>query len=228
MRKDIDINKVDWSKPYYENMRSPSKEKLSVTFSKVDYEFVDIWNKRVKDGDMVIVPMRDGSTLYLETDLTKADQHYIAAAFRNQRWSRYLNVTKTWIAILLVPPIILLILGWALLWVARGFKQEKPIFKGWERAGNVPELVAFIDKPPPLPQTSQPKRKLSLWRAALLGALFMLIVRLIETAAGGNLRSFFPPLNAPGIAWFIGYLIPGVIIFVIIAYITNLRRSKGY
>jgi hypothetical protein len=155
MRKDIDIKKMDWSRPYYENMRSPSKEKLSVTFSKVDYEFVDIWNKRVKDGDMVIVPMRDGSTLYLETDLTKADQHYIPAAFRNQRWSRYLNVTKTWIAILLVPPIILLILGWALLWVARGFKQEKPIFKGWERAGNVPELAEFIDKPPPLPQTSQ-------------------------------------------------------------------------
>jgi Protein of unknown function (DUF2569) len=146
MRKEIDINKVDWSRPYYENMRSPSKEKLSVTFSEVGYEFVDTWNKRVKDGYMVIVPMRDGSTLYLDTDLTKADQHYVATAFRNQRWSRYLNVTKTWIAILLVPPIILLILGWALLWVARGFKQEKPI------------LAEFIDKPPPLPQTSQPRK----------------------------------------------------------------------
>jgi hypothetical protein len=31
-------------------------------------------------------------------------------------------------------------------------------FKGWERAGNVPELAAFIDKPPPLPQTSQPRK----------------------------------------------------------------------
>jgi len=31
-------------------------------------------------------------------------------------------------------------------------------FKDWERAGNVPELAAFIDKPPPLPQTSQPRK----------------------------------------------------------------------
>jgi Protein of unknown function (DUF2569)/GYF domain 2 len=31
-------------------------------------------------------------------------------------------------------------------------------FKDWERAGNVPELAEFIDKPPPLPQTSQPRR----------------------------------------------------------------------
>jgi hypothetical protein len=54
------------------------------------------------------------------------------------------------------------------------------------------------------------------------------LLRTVQAAAGENLRSFFPPLNAPGIAEFIGYLLSGVIIFVIIAYITNLRRSKGY
>jgi hypothetical protein len=31
-------------------------------------------------------------------------------------------------------------------------------FKGWEQAVNVPELAEFIDKPPPLPQTSQPRK----------------------------------------------------------------------
>jgi uncharacterized integral membrane protein len=101
-------------------------------------------------------------------------------------------------------------------------------YKEWERAGNVPELAQFIDKPPPLPQTSQPRKKFSLWRAALLGALFMLVVRLIHTAAAENPDPFFPPLNAPGIAEFIGYLLAGVIIFVIVASITNLRRSRGY
>jgi uncharacterized integral membrane protein len=101
-------------------------------------------------------------------------------------------------------------------------------YKEWERAGNVPELAQFIDKPPPLPQTSQPRKKFSLWRAALLGALFMLVVRLIHTAATENPDPFFPPLNAPGIAEFIGYLLAGVIIFVIVASITNLRRSRGY
>jgi hypothetical protein len=98
-------------------------------------------------------------------------------------------------------------------------------FEGWQQAGSVPELAQFIDKPPPLPQTSQPRRKYSLWRAALLGALLMLVVRLVQTVDG---NPYFPPLNAPGIAEFIGYLLGGVIIVVIITFITNLRRSKGY
>ena len=98
-------------------------------------------------------------------------------------------------------------------------------FKDWERAGNVPELAQFINRPPPLPQTPQPRRKYSLWRAALLGALLMLVVRLVQTVDG---KPYFPPLNAPGIAEFIGYLLGGVIIVVIITFITNLRRSKGY
>ena len=100
-------------------------------------------------------------------------------------------------------------------------------FKDWERAGNVPELAAFIDKPPPLPQTSQPRKKSSLWRAALYGALFMLVVRLVQTAAAENPDPFFPPLNALGIAEFIVYLLPGLIIFVMFAEIGNRRGSKG-
>ena len=100
-------------------------------------------------------------------------------------------------------------------------------FKDWERAGNVPELAQFIDKPPPLPQTSQPRKKFRLWRAALLGALFMLVVRLIHTAAAENPDPFFPR-NAPETGEFIGYLLAGVIIFVIVAFITNLRRTRGY
>jgi hypothetical protein len=126
MRKEIDVNKVDWSRPYYENMRSPSKEKLSVTFSELG-KYVLAWNEHAKDGKMVIISQPDHSSLYLDTSLTKEDQNYIAAAFWDQRWSRYWNIAKTWIVILLAPPIILLILGWALLWVARGFKQEKPL-----------------------------------------------------------------------------------------------------
>ena len=100
-------------------------------------------------------------------------------------------------------------------------------YKEWERAGNVPELAQFIDKPPPLPQTSQPRKKFSLWRAALLGALFMLVVRLIHTVAADNPDPYFPR-NAPETGEFIGYLMAGVIIFVIVASITNLRRSKRY
>jgi hypothetical protein len=98
-------------------------------------------------------------------------------------------------------------------------------FEGWQRAGNVPELAEFITKPPPLP--SKPRKKFSLWRAALVGALFMLVVRLVHTVAGENVPPFFPR-NAPETGEFIGYLLAGIIILVIVAYITNLRRSKGY
>jgi hypothetical protein len=100
-------------------------------------------------------------------------------------------------------------------------------FEGWQQAGNVPELAQFIDKPPPLPQPSQPPRKkTSLWKAALYGALFMLVVRLIHTLAGNDPEPFLPPLNALGIAELIGNLIPGVVIFVIFAFIYNRRPGR--
>jgi hypothetical protein len=99
-------------------------------------------------------------------------------------------------------------------------------FEGWQRAGNVPELAEFFLKPPPLPLTSQPRKKSSLWRTALYGALFMLVVRLIHSVAGENPDPFFPPLNAPRIAEFIGYLIPGIIIFVTAALINNRKRAS--
>src|SRR5262249_52458743 len=74
--------------------------------------------------------------------------------------------------------------------------------KSWQRAGNVPELAGFIHKPPPLPQTSQPKKKWRLWRAALYGALFMLVVRLVHAVASDNPDAFFPRNTGE----FIGYL----------------------
>jgi hypothetical protein len=55
----------------------------------------------------------------------------------------------------------------------------------------------------------------------------MLVVRLVQTAAAENPDPFFPPLNALGIAEFIGYLLPGLIIFVMFAEIGNRRGSKG-
>ena len=35
VRLEIDVNKADWSKPYYENMRSPSAEKIIPEFHRV-------------------------------------------------------------------------------------------------------------------------------------------------------------------------------------------------
>jgi len=108
--------------PYYEMYRSPSAEKLSVTFDEVD-RLLGEWDQFVKDGTAKIVKMPDDSSLYLSTrELTEQDQQYIAKAFWDQRWRRYASFAKFWVPMLVVPPIVLFILGWAILWVCRGFK----------------------------------------------------------------------------------------------------------
>jgi hypothetical protein len=119
--------KADWTRPYYENHRSPSAEKLAVTFSELGREYVDAWNKNLNEGKLTIVRFDDHSLLYLDTDLTQADQEYLARAFWNQRWGRYAEICKMWAAVLVGPPIALFILGWALLWVGRGFKTARPV-----------------------------------------------------------------------------------------------------
>src|SRR5262249_16250999 len=99
---------------------SPSAEKLAVSFKKLGYSS---WSKYAEEkGRIVVIKMPDHSSLYLDTQLTKADQEYLAKAFWDQRWSRYVSFTKFWVPMLMVPPIVLFILGWAILWVCRGFK----------------------------------------------------------------------------------------------------------
>jgi hypothetical protein len=108
--------------PYYEMMRSPSVEKLSVNFSQISYRHFEDLDADVKEGRMVLKKMPDRSSLYLDARLTEADQEYISRAFWHQRWSRYVSFTKLWGPMLVVPPIVLFILGWAILWICRGFK----------------------------------------------------------------------------------------------------------
>jgi hypothetical protein len=103
-------------------MRSPSAEKLAVTFDEVGYQYVRDWDQSVKDRKLAVVKMPDDSSLYLSTYLTEEDQRYLAEAFWEQRWWRYMSFTKVWAPIFLVPPIVLFILGWAILWVCRGFR----------------------------------------------------------------------------------------------------------
>ena len=126
MRKDVEPWKEDWTRPYYENMRSPSVEKLAVSFDELGYEYVERWKKYVADGTMTAISFPDGSLLYLDTHLTQPDQEYLARAFWDQRWWRYAEIGKTWAAVLVGPPIALFIIGWALLWVGRGFKTARP------------------------------------------------------------------------------------------------------
>jgi hypothetical protein len=115
-------SQTDFSKPFYETMRSPSAERLSITFFPIDWQQKMDWDK---DASMMRVDMPDGSHLYVNAQYNYADQKYIAHQFWDQRWDRYANFAELVAGWLLMPCAVLFILGYALLWVGRGFKAAK-------------------------------------------------------------------------------------------------------
>jgi hypothetical protein len=113
--------KLDWSRPYYENHRSPSKEKLNPQFHAVRDEHVDGWVKSLNEGKMEVL-YDQKNKLYLDSALTKDDQNYLLEEFKKQRWLRWIEASQYWALGIFGPPIALFVFGWAVLWVGRGFK----------------------------------------------------------------------------------------------------------
>lgn len=111
---------VDFSKPFYETMRSPAAEKLHVEFFPVQGSDLAQWDK---EGSMATVEMPDGSRLYMHDQYNEADRNYIAKQFWDRRWRRWAYAGGVVAAWTLVPPLALFILGYSLPWVGRGFKQ---------------------------------------------------------------------------------------------------------
>ncbi|MDH2356563.1 hypothetical protein QCM80_38975 [Bradyrhizobium sp. SSUT112] len=78
----------------------------------------------MKNGTLISADFPDTSKLYLSSQMTKEDQNYVAKQFWDQRWWRYGSDLVPFIAIAIVPPIGLLLLGSFLLWVVRGFSSS--------------------------------------------------------------------------------------------------------
>ncbi|MCA1452158.1 hypothetical protein I6F35_02875 [Bradyrhizobium sp. BRP22] len=112
---------VDYRKPFYETMRSPSAEKLSVQFFEVQRTDQTQWDK---DSSMAVVEMPDGSRLYMHDGYNDADKDYIARQFWDQRWGRWGYAAGVVTAWAFVPCILLFIFGYSLLWVGRGFGRS--------------------------------------------------------------------------------------------------------
>jgi len=111
---------ADYSNPFYETMQSPSAEKLSIMFFPVDWQKKIDWEK---DATMTKVDMPDGSRIYMTANYNEADQSYIAKQFWDQRWGRWgyaAGLVALWA---FVPCALLFILGYAALWVGRGFAR---------------------------------------------------------------------------------------------------------
>jgi hypothetical protein len=70
-----------------------------------------------------IVAFPDKTSVYVMTAMSEDDKTYLAKAFWDQRWERWLGHVWPWLVGLTVPPIILFALGAALIWVGRGFRS---------------------------------------------------------------------------------------------------------
>ena len=76
---------TDYTKPFYDVMRSPAAEKLAVVFFPVERRYRTEWEKA---SDMHVVLMPDGSRVYMNDGYNEADRAYIATQFWDQRWRR--------------------------------------------------------------------------------------------------------------------------------------------
>jgi hypothetical protein len=119
LKSAVKLKDVDWSAPFYQFMSSPSAEKLNVRFDPLDWQTKSGFDK---DPRMIKVDFPDGSSAYMPASYNAEDRKYIAARFWDQRWWRWayaIGVIALWA---LVPCGVIFALGFAMLWVGRGFK----------------------------------------------------------------------------------------------------------
>ena len=112
---------MDWNKPLYEIIIPPGKGCCGDHFDKIGKEYVAGFDKSVKEKKSISVGLPDGSRLFLNAELTESDQNYLSKLFWEQRWRRYSSKISPWLGLFIGPPIGVLIFGFAVSWVRRGF-----------------------------------------------------------------------------------------------------------
>jgi len=121
---------TDWKKPFYEIAYAPKDGKFPQEFSDVGDEYIQDWDKRVKDGNITKIEFPDFTFLYLSSELTKDDATYLSQLFWRGRWLRYSKKIAYWLFSAFGPPLIALLCGLALRWVFLGFtirqKAQRP------------------------------------------------------------------------------------------------------
>jgi hypothetical protein len=122
LREDVEPWEVNWERPLYEIMQAPSQVQAPPMFSEVDWEYVEQWDREVESGSMLLI--HDAGKLYLSAALTPDDRRHLTEAFGNERWKRWGWALLPWVGIVVGPPVALLMLGAALLWVIRGFARS--------------------------------------------------------------------------------------------------------
>lgn len=117
---------TDWQASYYETHFAPGKGPEPDRFAILDSQYIPDWEKAVREGRIVHVAMPDDSQLYITAQLEKPDQELVARTFWQQRWNRYAIKLGKPLAILVAPPLLLLVVGFAFWWIGRGFRSPAP------------------------------------------------------------------------------------------------------
>jgi hypothetical protein len=127
MRPEIDVKKADFSRPFYELMVPPLKVRSQPRFLQIEPQHLSDWDKRAQDGGVDAVSFADGSSLYVQSDMTKEDADYLIQNFWAARWYRWIRFSGGWALIGLGPALAVLITGSALIWVVRGFADDQEV-----------------------------------------------------------------------------------------------------
>ena len=94
LRQDLEPWQRDWRTsdplrhPLYEIIRSPSADKLPLTFYWRGYGRTD-WNQHVNGREMPSFSFPGGETLDLPAELSDADRDYVRRVFWDSRWQRW-------------------------------------------------------------------------------------------------------------------------------------------
>jgi hypothetical protein len=121
LQKETDSSKIDWKKPLYDSILSPSKEKLTPTFTEIDPPYSNEWDKSVKNGSLTVFQDAEGAKLFLISGLSPQDTAYIEKAFVASKWKRHAKILWYWAALIVGPPMSLAMLGLAMLWAMVAF-----------------------------------------------------------------------------------------------------------
>jgi hypothetical protein len=110
------VEKIDFSKPFYDFVVSPSRSFLTIVFSLDQITAQEL-------AQFILVDFPDGSSLYLPAGYNGADRAYISQQFWDQRWSRWGHAAGVVALWAFLPCTLIFVLGFGILWVGRGFKR---------------------------------------------------------------------------------------------------------
>ncbi|MFC5356573.1 hypothetical protein [Azospirillum himalayense] len=101
----------------------------------------------VKRGVVARTDFPDGTTLAAPPDLGEERVRRIAERFWAERWARRAEVLWPWGLRAAVPPLLLLLSGALVLWIARGFSGANAALETAMEETAVPETAASEDSP---------------------------------------------------------------------------------